>query len=96
MSIREDDIPGNRPGYRPVINTGGRTGADVLNTAAVKTVVVTGPPGKSAYEIAVDNGYQGTEAEWIEGQIPTEVMTKAEYDAMPEPRPTGILYIVIE
>jgi hypothetical protein len=24
-----------------------------------------GTPGKSAYEIAVDNGYVGTEAEWL-------------------------------
>jgi hypothetical protein len=25
-----------------------------------------GDPGKSAYEIAVDNGFEGTEAEWVE------------------------------
>lgn len=24
-----------------------------------------GPPGKSAYEIAVENGFQGTEQEWL-------------------------------
>ena len=28
-----------------------------------------GEPGKSAYEIAVDNGYEGTEAEWSENQF---------------------------
>lgn len=26
---------------------------------------VLGPEGKSAYEVAVDNGYQGTESEWL-------------------------------
>lgn len=25
-----------------------------------------GPPGKSAYEIAVENGFEGTEQEWLE------------------------------
>lgn len=30
-----------------------------------KDSTVPGPPGKSAYEIAVANGYAGTEAQWI-------------------------------
>lgn len=25
----------------------------------------SGSPGKSAYEVAVDNGFEGTEAEWL-------------------------------
>ena len=29
-------------------------------------VRIEGIPGKSAYEIAVDNGFEGTEAEWLE------------------------------
>lgn len=28
-----------------------------------------GPPGESAYEIAVDNGFVGTEAEWLESLV---------------------------
>lgn len=48
--------------------------------------------GASAYELAVEHGYEGTEAEWIEGQIPTAVMTADEYAAL-EPL-TGTLYIV--
>lgn len=29
------------------------------------TVVVGGTPGKSAYQVAVDNGFSGTEAQWL-------------------------------
>lgn len=32
----------------------------------VHEVTKKGDPGKSAYEIAVDNGFEGTEAEWLE------------------------------
>lgn len=32
-----------------------------------------GPPGKSAYQIAVDNGYEGTEEEWLESLAPAAV-----------------------
>ena len=28
--------------------------------------LISGPPGASAYEIAVKNGFKGTEAEWLE------------------------------
>lgn len=28
-----------------------------------------GPPGKSAYEIAVENGFEGTEQEWLESLV---------------------------
>ena len=31
-----------------------------------ENVRIEGIPGKSAYEIAVDNGFEGTEAEWLE------------------------------
>ena len=27
---------------------------------------VSGPPGKSAYEVALNDGFEGTEAEWLE------------------------------
>lgn len=39
------------------------TGTDVL-TGNVSTSI--GVDGKSAYEVAVDNGFEGTEAEWLE------------------------------
>lgn len=29
-------------------------------------MLLAGPPGKSAYEVALSNGYKGTEAEWLE------------------------------
>jgi hypothetical protein len=31
----------------------------------------TGPQGLSAYEVAVDNGFGGTEAEWVAASINT-------------------------
>ncbi len=31
----------------------------------VRSCAVAGRPGKSAYEIALDNGFSGTEAEWL-------------------------------
>ena len=50
-----------------------------------------GPGGKSAYEYAVEGGYQGTEAdflEWMQRMVQTELITnvqmvtKEEYDAI--------------
>lgn len=32
----------------------------------VESIIVNGVPGKSAYEIAVENGFKGTEKEWLE------------------------------
>ena len=32
----------------------------------LKSGGIQGPPGKSAYEIAVENGFEGTEQEWLE------------------------------
>ncbi len=32
-----------------------------------------GVDGKSAYQIAVENGYIGTEAQWIEDLLPDEI-----------------------
>lgn len=55
---------------------------------------LTGPAGKSAYELAVDNGFEGTEEEWldslsakytpIEGDVPLKPITGAEYAALTE------------
>lgn len=32
----------------------------------VESISINGIPGKSAYEIAVQNGFEGTEQEWLE------------------------------
>lgn len=93
MPINENDIPTGRPGYRPVIHLGGeRTGADITRTPGT-TTVVTGGSGQSAYEIAVEHGYLGTEAEWIEGQLPTVVLTLAQWETL-APGSPGVLYVV--
>lgn len=51
---------------------------------------IQGPAGKSAYQIAVDNGFEGTEEEWldslgakytpIEGDVPVKPITQSAYD----------------
>jgi hypothetical protein len=41
-------------------------GLAVPGTAGVLVATgQTGPPGKSAYQVAVENGFVGTEAEWL-------------------------------
>ena len=57
-----------------------------------------GPPGKSAYEVAVDNGFAGTEEEWLESLRgpqgpkgdPGEQGPKGEMGEKGEPGPRGI------
>ena len=39
---------------------------DVAGVATGRVIVTKGDDGKSAYEIAVENGFEGTEKEWIE------------------------------
>lgn len=34
-------------------------------SAGSQAVQIPGPPGKSAYEVALDNGFEGTETEWL-------------------------------
>lgn len=68
-------------------------------------ILVEGQPGNSAYEVAVKNGFIGTEKKWLaslEGDVgppgpgtPFVFITKADYDALPSPRPTTNLYIVV-
>lgn len=36
-----------------------------IENNVISANLITGPDGKSAYEIAVENGYIGTEQEWI-------------------------------
>jgi hypothetical protein len=67
------------------------TGGRMPTTETV--TVIEGTPGKSAYDLAVEQGYTGTLEQWVMGQIPTVVMTAAEYAALPVKEP-GTLYIV--
>lgn len=47
---------------------------DLITIAYLKNLIarenggssVPGPAGKSAYEIAVDNGFEGTQKEWLD------------------------------
>lgn len=39
---------------------------DIAGTKSEGVIVTKGEDGKSAYEIAVNNGFEGTEAEWLE------------------------------
>ena len=38
---------------------------DRIGPYSVRSCAVAGRPGKSAYELAVENGFSGTEAEWL-------------------------------
>lgn len=67
----------------------------------------TGEPGKSAFEVAQENGFEGTEAEWLEslkGTLPehshTEFLKSEEYDvaelvATPENGGDDLVYKVL-
>lgn len=60
------------PGVKGVIgNTGatgqtGRSGQSIIGPAGPISPAIPGTPGKSAYEIAVTNGFIGTEQQWID------------------------------
>src|SRR5699024_10228619 len=41
------------------------TSGDLLPITGSPVEVVAGPPGKSAYDYAVEQGYEGTEEEWL-------------------------------
>ena len=68
-------------------------------------VMVEGQPGDSAYVVAVKNGFRGTEQQWVdslEGPIgnpgpgsPFVFISKADYDALPTPRPPSMLYVIL-
>jgi hypothetical protein len=52
-----------------ITRPGGDISVEILRTTAPITVAFTrksGEDGRSAYEVAVDNGFVGTEAEWLE------------------------------
>lgn len=96
-----------------VVSGSGGIDADTIYSAEVISETVegnVGVDGKSAYEIAVENGFSGSETEWLEslkgdtgatGQdgtngadFPYEVITEAEYDALTDY--DDKLYVIIE
>lgn len=55
----------------------------MVNLKIVSQVVTTGTPGpagKSAYQAAVDNGFEGTEKEWLESLLPFKGWYTSEND----------------
>lgn len=57
--------------------------------------------GQTAYELAVENGYEGTEEEWLDSLgydswLKGKAITQAEYDALPESEKnkSGFLYVI--
>lgn len=59
-----------------------------------KIVVATGVEGKSAYEVAVENGYEGTEAQWIASLSASSAVAEyANLAAFPETGASGIIYV---
>lgn len=69
---KKKDIPTNLPNPNPLIFTGAATGS--YDGSEALTVEIpsgggggggTGADGKSAYQIAVEHGFSGTETEWL-------------------------------
>lgn len=53
-----------------VVNSGTRTNVVLDFTLPVREVKgLQGEPGKSAYEVAVENGFKGTETEWVYSMV---------------------------
>jgi len=49
---------------------------NITEPITISTVGVAGQRGKSAYEVAVDNGFTGTEKEWLESLKGKDVKTE--------------------
>lgn len=95
MPVYEDDLDAGSSGVRPVIRVQGRrSGLDVRAIPGSSTIV-EGPPGKSAYQLAVEEGYTGTLDEWVVGQIPTVVLTQAEYQALETVEPNTLYFVTV-
>lgn len=54
-------------------------------SAVIGVNFVRGAAGKSAYQSAVDNGFVGTEAEWIDSLLTEDDLTAHINDATPHP-----------
>ena len=69
-----------KDGFSPlaiVSKEGKETKISITDRRGTTTSVITdgekGPEGKSAYQVAVDNGFTGTEAEWLESLKSDEI-----------------------
>ena len=51
--------------FSTVLSGCASTNSDSVITQAGESVSLVGADGKSAYEVAVENGYEGTELEWL-------------------------------
>jgi hypothetical protein len=93
-------------GTIPSQNISVPSGSDRLLTELVAvaessgTYTTMGLPGKSAYELAVMNGYVGTQAQWLAQWVSSDgtitrvrAITQAAYNALTPPDPTT-LYVI--
>lgn len=68
----------------------------ILSKTKVEILLGNVYRGLSAYEIAVRNGFEGTEEEWLESlKYKPTVLTESEYEAL-EPKDENTLYFIIE
>ena len=74
-----------------------------IEEAIARADARTGPDGKSAYQVAVDNGFDGSEQEWVETLATSYVeclkgrtITQAEFDALSEEEQNreGYVYVI--
>lgn len=68
--FKDGDIPDSNNDFSALVNIYERTNA-LYNDVCQKleSGELRGADGKSAYEIAKDNGFEGTEAEWLESLV---------------------------
>ena len=55
--------------------TGGYIGASGLVSLIANAIDIRGSEGKSAYQVAVDNGFVGTEQDWLNSLKPQWMIT---------------------
>ena len=55
--------------------TGGYIGASGLVSLIALAIDIRGSEGKSAYQVAVDNGFIGTEQDWLDSLKPQWIIT---------------------
>ena len=64
--------------------------------ALLESIGIDGINGKSAYQVAIDNGFVGTQAQWLNSLIGKHtVMTEAEFAALPV-KNEDVIYLIIE
>jgi len=82
-----------------------RTETPVVTTPAPVLVSPQGAPGLSAYQVALNNGFNGTEAQWLNslkvnvagGITEIRAIARSAFEAMPvNLRITTILYVLTD